>query len=337
MRRITLITNPDKCNLRCPLCFLNQRGRPFGMGEMPLEVATAAIEKALCESETSVSGCTRLQEVIPSTMGEPLLYSKFDELLEFCKVRDIPMNLTTNGSFPGKWKTEAGMSQLLLACSDIKVSGMGWGEMFAEMMPGLEFDTWKSNVERLVQLRQQLFQRQQLLHQSPMLPPLPRVATVSLQVTLHKKNVAFVEPLLDWAKSIGIDRVKLNTAVFLSCASHLLRDAYALPETEVVALREKIAAMRQKLAPLRLEGSLFFAPLGETVPRSVKSSQNCSVKSQQNCSVESRQNRSKCRFKEELWILPDGSVEYCPNPERRFGVTTSAGALCENCPMRIFY
>ena len=128
MRRLTLLTNPDKCNLRCPLCFLNQRGRPFGMGEMPLEVAKAAIEKYAEEiaggapSGLLGKGQCGLREVIPSTMGEPLLYSKFKELLEFCGEKKIPLNLTTNGSFPGLWGTAAGMERLLLACSDIKVS-----------------------------------------------------------------------------------------------------------------------------------------------------------------------------------------------------------------------
>jgi hypothetical protein len=24
-------------------------------------------------------------------------------------------------------------------------------------------------------------------------------------------------------------------------------------------------------------------------------------------------------FLDEIWVFPDGSYEYCPNPERRFG------------------
>ena len=52
MRRITLLTNPDKCNLNCPLCFLNQRGFSrcsLGVGEMSFETARAAIEKYAAE------------------------------------------------------------------------------------------------------------------------------------------------------------------------------------------------------------------------------------------------------------------------------------------------
>jgi hypothetical protein len=36
-------------------------------------------------------------------------------------------------------------------------------------------------------------------------------------------------------------------------------------------------------------------------------------------------------FKDEIWILPDGSEEFCPNPERRFGDRNAAGATCGSC------
>jgi organic radical activating enzyme len=176
MRRVTLLTNPDVCNLRCPLCFLNQRAlfnciarcaengngdcppdngrerffycnkerRAFGMGEMPFEVARAAIEKYAAERDAS--GKRLLREVIPSTMGEPLLYSHFDELLELCRALGIPLNLTTNGTFPGKWGSEDAMGVLLRSCRDIKVS----------YLASEQFDGWKANVEKLVRVRDRL-------------------------------------------------------------------------------------------------------------------------------------------------------------------------------------
>lgn len=42
----------------------------------------------------------------------------------------------------------------------------------------------------------------------------------------------------------------------------------------------------------------------------------------------------KCPFEDELWILPDGSVEHCPNPERCFGDEKKDSARCEHCPMK---
>ena len=287
MRRLTLLTNPDKCNLRCPLCFLNQRGRPFGMGEMPIEVAKAAIEK------NAGSG---LREVIPSTMGEPLLYSKFAELLEYCSAKKIPLNLTTNGTFPGIWGTAAGMERLLLACSDIKVSCMGFEDpAFDEMMPGISFEPWRRNVERLLGVARSLCAGSATGR---------NVASVSLQVTLHRKLLSFAPEIWYWADSVGIARIKWNLPVFIS-AGERLRNEYGISGLAAREIRRELEALQAQFPRVRCEGSLFFDVHLGGGP----------------CDL----------FKDEIWILPDGSEEHCPNPERRFGDSASAGATCEKC------
>lgn len=310
MLRLTLLTNPDMCNLHCPLCFLEQRGRKFGMGEMPFEVARHAIELALPQG---------LREVIPSTMGEPLLYSYFDELLGLCETLCVPVNLTTNGSFPGVWGSEEGLARLLAACSDIKVSCMGWGESFCEMMPGLTFDKWKRNVERLVELRKQWGEAEGLkaenreaesLKAKSLKAGCARGATVSLQVTLHRKNFEAAAEILQWAESIGVDRIKWNLPVFLSVAPAGMRERYGLSDVEIDTLRGRIASEK-----VRCEGSLFFES------RKLKPEG-------------AMQSEADCPFVGELWILPDGSTQRCPNPERRFGDKNASLAQCENCPMR---
>ena len=276
MRRITLLTNPDVCNLRCPLCFLNQRKRAFGMGEMKIETARRAIDRYAGMGPLSPDG---LREVIPSTMGEPLLYTYFDKLLDYCSARHLPLNLTTNGTFPGFWGTDAGMARLLDACSDIKVSCMAFdGAAFDEMMPGFSFDRWRENVLRLLHLWRQ------------------GKGTVSLQVTLSKMLASKAVEILSWAESVGIRRIKWNLPVFLSMDS-TLRKAYGLDLSAVRELREILVSKK-----VRCEGSLFF------------------------------DGGEKCRFLgEEVWVLPDGTEETCPNPERRFGDRNSAGAKCEGC------
>ena len=322
MRRLTRLTNPDKCNLRCPLCFLNQRGRPFGMGEMPLEVAKAAIEKYAEEiaggapSGLPGKGQCGLREVIPSTMGEPLLYLKFKELLEFCGEKKIPLNLTTNGSFPGLWGTAAGMERLLLACSDIKVSCMGFdAPAFAEMMPGLSFDCWRSNVEKLLSLAGELRQRKACGQEHEKNSGQSRVATVSLQVTLHKKLLRSVPEILRWADSVGIARVKWNLPVLIS-AGESLRAEYGIAGSAVHEIRRELESLRALYPRVRCEGSLFFGAdtAGAMPVRKIASGEGpCDF------------------FKDEIWILPDGTEERCPNPERRFGDRTKKGAACENC------
>lgn len=272
MRRLTLLTNPDVCNLNCPLCFLNQRGVPAGLGEMPIEVARRAIEKY-----------SEVREVIPSTMGEPLLYSRSEELLDLCRSHGIPMNLTTNGSFPEKWGSDEGMKSLLHACSDIKVSSLSYET------GGLVENEWKANVERLLKLRGHLLGA---------MDGAERVATVSLQVTLHKENAAKAEKLLRWAEAVGVNRIKWNSVVFLKCAAPELQERFALPGGMVERLRTALHS-----DTVCCEGSLYFEA----------ESGSCAVTGK-DCDGKSLD----CPFADEVWVWPDGHEDHCPNPRLRW-------------------
>lgn len=318
MRRVTLLTNPDVCNLHCPLCFLNQRAlrncdvancngerppdnnrgrRALGMGEMPFEIAKAAIEKYAAERDAS--GKRLLREVIPSTMGEPLLYSHFDELLEFCRALEIPLNLTTNGTFPGKWGSDAAMELLLRSCCDIKVS----------YLASERFDGWKANVEKLVRLRDKLREKAgcedadcagtETFSSVDAKNAKSRVATVSLQVTLHKKNLQDVPELVSWASAIGIDRIKWNKVVVLSVSSQELREMYALDDAQLESLRNEFRSGVYSALSVKHEGSLFFSDSVDL------------------CAVGGK--CESCPFADEVWVWPDGHEDHCPNPEKRFG------------------
>ena len=299
--------------MHCPLCFLGQRqGRNFGLGEMPFATVRAAIGNALKEG---------LREVIPSTMGEPLLYSHFFELLELCVASGVPVNLTTNGSFPGTWGTEQGMRRLLRACRDIKVSCMGFSEeSFSEMMPGGNFSRWKSNVEKLVALADARPADCESAFESPcsVLP-----CTVSLQVTLHRKNAGEALDLLRWAESVGISRIKWNPAEFLSTAPAELVSRYALGEDELRNLRQVIRSDK-----LRCEGSLFFTLDASSVAPDMPSGAPSAASYGADAP-------DFCPFDEELWVLPDGSIQHCPNPERRYGDPAAPAAQCSRCAMRL--
>jgi len=316
MRRVTLLTNPDVCNLHCPLCFLNQRAllncgesncnkerlldrsrdcRAFGLGEMPFEIAKAAINKYAADCDAS--GKRLLREVIPSTMGEPLLYSHFDELLELCRALGIPLNLTTNGTFPGKWGSDAAMELLLRSCSDIKVS----------YLASEQFGGWKANVEKLVRVRNSLCENAGcggaecagVAGVDCAGTAKSRVATVSLQVTLHKKNLQNVPELVSWASAMGIDRIKWNKVVLLSSASQALREMYALDDALLESLRNEFRSGEFSASNVKHEGSLFF---------------NDSVDL---CAVGGK--CESCPFADEVWVWPDGHEDHCPNPEKRFG------------------
>lgn len=290
MKRITLLTNPDVCNLHCPLCFLNQRAFAFGLGEMPFEIAKAAIEKYA--SERDASGKRLLREVIPSTMGEPLLYSHFDELLELCRALEIPLNLTTNGTFPGKWGSDAAMELLLRSCSDIKVS----------YLASEQFDGWKANVKKLIRVRDRLRMDADSAGDAGVEragTAKSRVATVSLQMTLHKKNLQDVPALVSWASANGIDRIKWNKVVVLSTASQELREMYALDDAQLESLCNEFRSGVYSASSVKHEGSLFFNDSADI------------------CAVGGK--CESCPFADEVWVWPDGHEDHCPNPERRWG------------------
>lgn len=272
--RLTLVTNPDKCNLRCTLCFLRQQKAPFGKGEMPFEIAEAAIRK--------YSACG-LREVIPSTMGEPLLYSHFDKLILLCRELGIKLNVTTNGTFPGGLTSWA--DKLLPVCRDIKVSV--WGlqkQTLQRLCPGLSIDEFVLNLELLSAARKEL-KKQGVL-----------VSSLSLQMAVCKENRDEVPLILNLASRLGFDRVKLNRAIFLSCASGQMKKNLELDVED--CYKEK--------SPVLVEGT-FLYPMGKTSVRS-------------------------CPFLgKELWVLPDGSLERCPDPENRYVYPSKGGNPCENC------
>ena len=81
--RITFDTNPSLCNLHCIMCEEHSRFcrvRPDGRRLMDPDLIEAVI------NETVPHG---LKGVIPSTMGEPLLYPWFDRILDSVRSHGI--------------------------------------------------------------------------------------------------------------------------------------------------------------------------------------------------------------------------------------------------------
>jgi len=113
--RITFITNPHSCNSNCDLCFSKQA---------PLNwEPTREMDFAVIERVVDAFLPLGLKEIIPSTIGEPFLYSRFEDFLLLAKSKNIKVNITTNGTFPNgglkKW-----LPLLLPVLSDIKFSAM---------------------------------------------------------------------------------------------------------------------------------------------------------------------------------------------------------------------
>src|SRR5688572_29527091 len=130
--RITIDTNPEDCNLHCIMCeehspysdFIETLYKTTGTKRrrMPVEWLGKIFEEA---KELGV------KEIIPSTMGEPLLYKDFDEIVKLAHLNDIKLNLTTNGTFPKR--TAAEWAELIVpVTSDVKLSWNGATKETAE-------------------------------------------------------------------------------------------------------------------------------------------------------------------------------------------------------------
>jgi MoaA/NifB/PqqE/SkfB family radical SAM enzyme len=137
-----------------------------------------------------------LKEIIPSTMGEPLLYQEFERLIELVKNSSLKINLTTNGTFPVKG-VEKWAKIILPVASDTKISMNGFTASTAErIMQGLSFEKQVSNLKKYIEVRD-------AVRKSGINCP-----TVTIQTTFMESNIGELPELLEMAIDLGVDRFK---------------------------------------------------------------------------------------------------------------------------------
>lgn len=190
--RITFVTNPGLCNLACPMCDTHS---PFNRnreqrGTLPI-MDFSVIEKTV--RELAPLG---LKEIIPSTMGEPLLYPQFGKLLDLAVECGVSVNLTTNATFP-QGGVDFWADKLLPVLSDVKFSLNAVNPTVNDrIMGGTRTNTQLANIERFLHLRDAFTLKT------------GRRCTVSLQMTFMRSNVDHIGEVLRWAIPHGIDRLK---------------------------------------------------------------------------------------------------------------------------------
>lgn len=194
--RITFDTNPDTCNLRCIMCeehsphstlqtLRKADGRPRRL--MPFDL----IERVV--SEAAAHG---LQEIIPSTMGEPLLYEHFEGMLELCSRHGVKLNLTTNGTFP-RLGARAWAERIVPVTSDVKISWNGATRATHEaIMLGSAWDKVLDNVRTFIAVRDD--------HAASG----GHRCRVTFQMTFLESNVGELADIVRLAIELGVDRVK---------------------------------------------------------------------------------------------------------------------------------
>ena len=194
--RITFDTNPDDCNYQCIMCecfspFSNVKDERLKAGIRRRRMDIDLVRKILKESVG-----TPLKEIIPSTMGEPLMYKHFDEIIELCHQYNVKLNLTTNGSFPRKTPEE--WSKLLVpVTSDVKFSWNGaTKETQEKIMLNSKWEQMVSNLETFIRIRDE--------HASTG----GNRCQVTLQLTFLELNVRELPEIIKFAIDKGVDRVK---------------------------------------------------------------------------------------------------------------------------------
>ena len=194
--RITFDTNPDTCNMRCVMCeehsphsplqtARRREGRPRRM--MPVDLIRRVVSDAVPHG---------LREIIPSTMGEPLLYEHFEEIVELCSEYGVRLNLTTNGTFP-RLGAKPWAERIVPVASDVKISWNGATKATHEaIMIGARWERVLENVRAFIAVRD--------AHAADG----GNRCRVTFQLTFMEANVAELAGIVRLAARLGVDRVK---------------------------------------------------------------------------------------------------------------------------------
>jgi glycosyltransferase involved in cell wall biosynthesis/MoaA/NifB/PqqE/SkfB family radical SAM enzyme len=192
--RITFDTNPDHCNQHCVMC---EEHSPYRIRTRDDDLASPRVMPIeLLERVVAEAVPLGLREIIPSTMGEPLLYGAFDEIIDLCHRYGLRLNLTTNGSFPGRG-ARAWAERIVPVASDIKISWNGaTAQTHESIMVGSNWAQALENVRTLLAVRDQ--------HASVS----GHRCQVTFQLTFIETNVHELPDMVRLAIELGIDRVK---------------------------------------------------------------------------------------------------------------------------------
>ncbi|MBP7074731.1 MAG: radical SAM protein [Rhabdochlamydiaceae bacterium] len=289
--RITFDTNPDDCNLRCIMCeehsiysTCQTKRKDAGLPRRRMDIAL--IRKVLEESKGSP-----LREIIPSTMGEPLLYRHFEEIIDLCHEYNVKLNLTTNGTFP-KFGATLWAKKIVPIGSDVKISWNGATKQTSELiMIGSNFEQRLQNVKEFIKIRDEIAARGE------------NFCRVTFQLTFLETGLEELPDVVKLAASMGVNRVKGHHLwVFTEemRKQNMRRDKDAIKKWNQIALQAQNAAENHRL------------PNGEKVLLE-------NIYPLDESSVEELISDGVCPFlDQEAWVSSEGRFNPCcaPNEER---------------------
>lgn len=231
-----------------------------------------------------------VKEIIPSTMGEPLIYKDFDRILDLCKQYNIACNLTTNGTFPKRSAT-AWAERIVPVTSDIKISWNGATKETSEkVMLDLDFDQAVQNVRYFITVRDSHFSETGYY------------CRVTFQLTFMQNNMHELADIIKLAASLGVDRIKGHQlwAHFEEIKGLSFRQSTESIERWNSYVAEAYEAQRQYLKPngqhvLLEQITKLFPQETAEVPEAYE-----------------------CPFLgKELWVSPTGKISPCCAPDEQ--------------------
>lgn len=245
--RITFDTNPDTCNLHCVMCEEHSPHSPLQIRRKQEGQPRRVMPFELIERVVADAAPHGLREIIPSTMGEPLLYEHFERILELCERHGVLLNLTTNGTFP-RLGARAWAERIVPVTSDVKISWNGaTAQTQAAIMQGAQWDKMLADVRTFIEVRDRCASEG------------GHRCRVTFQLTFLETNVHELADIVNLAIDLGVDRVKGHHlwAHFEAIeALSMRRSPEAIRRWNAAVLEARAAASARTLAngkPLLLE------------------------------------------------------------------------------------
>ncbi|WP_298275486.1 radical SAM/SPASM domain-containing protein [Ferroplasma sp.] len=194
--RITFDTNPDDCNMNCIMCEEHSEFSPLRKARLIEKKKHRRMNVNVIRKTVAEMSAHGLKEIIPSTMGEPLLYRKFLDIIDICRENKVMMNLTTNGTWP-VYGPEKWAEIICPVTSDVKVSWNGSNKNIQEaIMKGSNFEKRLDDLKKFIKIRDEIAENG------------GNRCRITIQATFMETNLEDLPNLVRLAIDVGADRVK---------------------------------------------------------------------------------------------------------------------------------
>lgn len=236
------------CNLRCRHCWITPKfqGEEETHPSLPPELFRSIIEEAKPLGLSSVK----------LTGGEPLIHPQITELLDYLRTEKIPLVMETNGV-----ACTPELSRSIAACERpfVSVSLDSTDAATHEWVRGVRgcFDAALSGIRNLVDAG---------LH--------PQVI-----MTVMRRNVSEVTPMVRLAESLGAESVKFNVLQPTARGEHMHETQEALTIEELIELGRWVDTDLSKSTKMRLifDYPMAFRPLGKIYGSTADGCGTCGV------------------------------------------------------------